>query len=135
MKSAGRRSRAWLRTSKEIRRRRQPVKLSRACFLSGGLCRCHSAITKPIVKELNPIKLDAQRPHLAVPGKSKLAHGVEPRPLSAVDGGRDSFTRHCGHDVVPASYGFQDTFTGVVHLDYFAIVEVNAQGICLVYSV
>ena len=33
----------------------------------------HSAIARPVVKELNPIKLDAQGPHLAVPGEGKLA--------------------------------------------------------------
>ena len=89
----------------------------------------HSAITRPIVKELNPIKLDAQGPHLAVPGEGKLAHGIELRPLLAVDGDADSLAGYRAHDKVPARYGLQDTFTGVVGLDYFAIVEEDAQGI------
>lgn len=88
----------------------------------------HSAITRPIVKELNPIKLDAQGPHLAVPGEGKLAHGIELRPLLAVDGDADSLAGYRAHDKVPARYGLQDTFTGVVGLDYFAIVEEDAQG-------
>ena len=75
----------------------------------------HSAIARPVVKELNPIKLDAQGPHLAVPGEGKLAHGIELRPLLAVDGDADSLAGTVP-TISPGPLWLQDTFTGVVGL-------------------
>src|SRR5699024_9690912 len=106
----------------------------RACFLGGRPRMRHSAITIPIVKELDPVKLDAQGPHLAVPGDGKVAHGIEPRPLPVVDGDRDPLAGHRALDKVPAHDVLQDTFTGVVRLDHVSVVKVDAQGIILVLT-